>query len=166
MSDPSGKSVEQLVADLVSKVPGDRLAARSALVQLGPAAVPALLDALDDPRQHVRWAAGKSLTAIADPSAAEKLVDTLDDKDSDVRWVAAEALIALGRDAVKPLLTKLTHSDPPGGMYQSAHHVLHDLLQRSDLAPLLTPVYQALKHPEPEVAVPVAAQEALKGRVE
>jgi len=163
MADALGKSVDQLVADLGSKDAGERLAARSALVQIGSAAVPALLNALDAPDQHVRWAAGKSLTAISDPSAAEKLVDTLDDKDSDVRWVAAEALIALGRDAVQPLLSKLTHSDPPGGMYQSAHHVLHDLVKRSDLAPLLTPVYQALDHPEPEVAVPVAAQEALRG---
>lgn len=165
MSGASGKSIDQLVADLGSKDAGERLAARYALVQLGSAAVPTLLNALDDPRQHMRWAAAKSLTAIADPSAAAKLVDALDDKDSDVRWVAAEALIALGRDAVKPLLSKLTRSDPPDHMYQSAHHVLHDLIKRGDLAPLLKPVYQALRHPEPEVAVPVAAQEALRGRV-
>jgi HEAT repeat protein len=163
MADASGKSVDQLVADLGSKDAGKRLAARAALVQIGSAAVPALLGALDAHDQHVRWAAGKSLTAIADPSAACKLVDALDDKDTDVRWVAGEALIALGRDAVEPLLARLTQSDPPGGMYQGAHHVLHDLVrERPDLAPLLMPVYQALDHPEPEVAVPVAAQEALR----
>jgi len=163
MADVSGKSVDQLVTDLGTNNAGERLAARKALVQMGSAAVPVLLDALDDPRQHVRWAAGKTLTAIADPSAAKKLVDTLDDKDSDVRWAVAEALIALGPAAVEPLLTQLTHPDPPDGMYRGAHHVLHDLIKRSDLAPLLAPVYQALDHPEPEVAVPVAALEALQG---
>jgi HEAT repeat protein len=163
MADASQKNVDQLVADLGSKDAVERRDARGALVQIGSAAVPPLLNALDAPQQHVRWEAAKALAEIADPSAADKLVAALGDKDSDVRWVVGEGLIALGGGAVKPLLTTLTKSDLPDGVYQGAHHVLHDLAKRGDLAPQLDPVLKALDQLEPEIAVPQAAAEALHG---
>ena len=161
MTDASQKNTDQLVADLGSKDAVERRDARAALVQIRSAAVPSLLYALDAPQQHVRWEAAKALAEIADPSAAERLVVALGDKDSDVRWVAGEALIALGGDCVRPLLTTLTKSDLPDGVYQGAHHVLHDLVKRGDLASLLEPVLKAFDQPEPEIAVPLAAAEAL-----
>ena len=45
---------------------------------------------------------------------------------------------------------------------QSSHHVLRDLSKLRDLGPLLAPVLKAFDQPEPEVAVPVAAQAALE----
>jgi HEAT repeat protein len=162
MTDTSDHSVEELVAALADKDAVKRKQGREALVRLGSSAVPRLLTALGDNQQHVRWEAAKTLAAIADPAAAETLVDALADKDSDVRWVVGEALIALGHETVKPLLTALTKSDLPDGVYQGAHHVLHDLAKRADLASLLNPVLKAFDEPEPGIAVPVAAAEALK----
>ena len=162
MTDASGKNVDQLVAELGSKDAVVRQNARTALVNIGVAAVPSLVSALDAPLQHTRWEAAKSLAGIADPSAAEGLVAALGDTDSDVRWVAGEALVALGRNALKPVLTTLTKSELPEGTYQSSHHVLHELARQPDRASLLAPVLRALEQPEPEMAVPLAAQKALQ----
>ncbi len=163
MMDAAKQNVDQLVADLGGKDAGQRRDARAALVQIGAGAVPALLSALDAPQQHVRWEAAKSLTDIAEPAAAERLITALGDKDPDVRWVVGVALIALGRGAVQPLLTTLTKSDLRDSVYQGAHHVLHDLAKRTELASVLEPVLKALAHPEPETAVPLAAAEGLRG---
>jgi HEAT repeat protein len=162
MMDDSELMLNQLMADLGNKDAGKRMHARAALVQLGSAAVPALLNALDAPQQHARWEAAKALAEIADPAAAQGLADALGDEDEDVRWVVAEALIALGREATKPLLSKLAESELPDGLYRGAHHVLHDLARHGDLDPVLAPVLRALEHSEPAVTVPPAAEEALR----
>ncbi len=161
MADASEKSVDQLLVQLSSKDATERRDARAALVKTGAPAVPSLLNALDAPQQHVRWEAAKSLAEIADPAAVERLVAALGDKDSDVRWVVGEALIALGRETIKPLLVTLTKGDLPDGVDEGAHHVLHELAKRPDLASLLAPVLEAFKGPEPEIAVPLAAEKAL-----
>ncbi len=161
MSDALGHNVDRLVAALGSKNPGERQAARKALVEVGRPAVPPLLTALGSTEQHLRWEAAKTLAGIAHPDAAERLVDALADKDGDVRWVVAEALIALGRDAVKPLLKALTTSEAPQRIYRGAHHVLHDLAKHEPLRSLLVPVLEAYGHPEPELAIPNAAEKAL-----
>ncbi len=165
MSDSSEPNVDQLVAALAGKDGVERKKARHSLVEIGAAAVPGLIAALDDNQQHVRWEAAKTLTEIADPTAAAALVQTLGDEDTDVRWVAGEAMIALKRDAVKPLLYGLTTSQDSEGLYKSAHHVLRELSHIIDLGPLLAPVLKALDQPEPAVAVPVAAQSALENVV-
>jgi HEAT repeat protein len=162
MTNASDQNMGGLVAGLGSHDAVERRKARATLAEIGSAAVPSLLAALDDPRQHVRWEAAKTLAEIADPAAAERLVAALADKDSDVRWVVGEALIALGGHAVKPLLTALTGSDPPDGMYRGAHHVLHDMVRRGEQASRLEPVLHALDQQEPEIAVPQAAAEALQ----
>ena len=162
MTDAAKENVNRLVADLGSKNGVQRMDARMALVQIGSAAVPPLLSALDAPQQLIRWEAAKSLVEIAEPAASERLVAALGDENSDVRWVVGKALIALGRAAVKPLLTALTKSDLPDGMYQGAHHVLHDLAKRGDLATLLEPVLKSFLAPEPASAVLVAAANALQ----
>ena len=162
MTDSSKPNVDQLLVGLVGNDAAERLKARNALVEVGSLAVPGLIALLSDTQQHVRWEAAKTLAEIAAPEAAEAIVQTLGDRDSDVRWVASEALIALKRDAVKPLLNGLTMSQDSEGLYKSAHHVLHNFSKDSDLGSLLAPVLKALDQPEPEVAVPVAAQRALK----
>jgi hypothetical protein len=52
----------------------------------------------------------------------------------------------------------------PDGVPQVAHHVLHDLVKRDDLASLLQPVLRAFDESEPDVAVPLAAAEALQSQ--
>ena len=163
MTDASQKTVDQLVADLGSQDAVARRDTRAELVGIGSGAVPPLLDALDAPQQHMRWEAAKSLAEIAEPAAAQRLVAALGDQDTDVRWVVGEALIALGGEAVKPLLTTLTKSDL-ADVYEGADHVLHNLAQHGDLAALLEPVLKALDQPEPEIAVPLAAAEALRSK--
>jgi HEAT repeat protein len=162
MTDTPRKDIDELVAELGSKSAVERRDARAALVRLGAAAVSPLMNALGDREQHVRWEAAKALAEIADPAAAERLIAALADKDTDVRWVVGSALIAIGREAVKPLLSRLTQSDLPDGVHAGAHHVLHDLAERQDLASLLQPVLKAYNEPEPSVAVPLAASKALK----
>ena len=162
MTDTSGENIVQLVGDLSSENATDRMKAREALVAIGPAAVPALINALGASEQHVRWEAAKALAEIADPAATEKLVATLGDEHRDVRWVAGEALIALGPDVVKPVLAAVIKSDVPGGVYEGAHHVLHELAKRGKLASLLAPVLKAFKQPQPELSVPVAAENAIE----
>ncbi len=92
----------------------------------------------------------------------EKLINALDEKDPGVRWVIGEALIALRHRAVRPLLLALTKSELPNEFLQGAHHVLHHLSQFEDLTPPLQPVVAALEQPEPALAAPLAAMEALK----
>jgi HEAT repeat protein len=166
MSDAPEQDVDKLVAALASKNPAERQAARGALVEVGRPAVEPLLVALHAPEQHLRWEAAKTLTGIAHPDAAERLVEALGDKDGDVRWLVAEALIALGRDAVKPVLRALITDEASQRIYQGAHHVLFDLAQRESLRPLLLPVLEAYRHPEPELAVPNAAEKALRSGID
>jgi HEAT repeat protein len=162
MTGASPQNVDQLLTALGGKDASERAKARQALIQMGSAAVLGLRGALAAPQQHVRWEAAKSLAEIADPSAAHDLVSALGDPDGDVRWVAGEALIALNRDGLRPLLTKLTESDLPEGMYQAAHHVLRALARNEDLDSWLQPVIKALEGHEPAAGVPVAAGEALR----
>ena len=162
MSDSSEPNIDQLFAALAGKDGVERQKARNLLVKIGTAAVPGLIAALDDNRQHLRWEAAKTLTKIADPAATDALVKALDDEDQDVRWVAGEAMIALKRDAVKPLLNSLIKSHDSAGLYRSAHHVLHDLSKLQDLGPLLAPVLEALDQSQPGVSVPVAAFAAIE----
>lgn len=162
MSDSSQPNVDQLLAALGGKDARERHKVRDALVEIGAAAVPGLITALNDNQQQIRWEAAKTLAQIADPAAADALIQSLGDEDMDVRWVASEAMIALNRDAVKPLLNRLTKSQVSQELYKSAHHVFRDLSKRSDLGHLLAPVLHALDQSEPEVAVPVAANSALE----
>lgn len=162
MADHSEQNIDQLTAELNSKDPVQRQAARAALVELGSTALPALTKALAAPQSIVRWEAAKSLVEIADPAAAEELVMALGDEDSDVVWAAGEALVALRRDALNPLLRKLIQGNHPQGLYEGAHHVLHELAKRDSLVAIVQPVVQALNQQQPEISVPAAATEALK----
>jgi len=162
MTDASRENVNDLIATLGSIDVVQRTQARHALVGIGGPAVAPLTGALTDHRQQVRWEAAKALTDIADPSAADGLASALGDDDADVRWAAGEGLIAIDRAAIKPLLAKLTKSDLPDDIYQAAHQVVHHLASHDDLRTCLRPVLEALEHSEPEVAVPVAAAQALQ----
>ena len=161
MNDAPRHDVAQLVTALASKDARERWAARKALAEVGPPAVPPLLRALGAAQKRFRWEAAKTLAAIAHPDAAERLVEALGDKDSDVRWVVAEALIALGRDAVRPLLIALISVGASQRIYSGARHVLYDLAHSQQLRPSLLPLLRAFRHPEPELAIPNAGYRVL-----
>lgn len=77
-----------------------------------PAAVPGLLDALDDEDIRVRIAACKALGDIAAPTAVPALLHILNkDHDNDLRWAATSALGKMGVAAVPGLIQALQDDD-------------------------------------------------------
>ena len=86
---------------------------------------------------------------------------SLDDEDEGVRWVAAEALIALKCQCLKPLLTTLTERSYAFWRLRGAHHVCHSLV-KNNYYPRLIPLFEAFEHPEPELAVPLAASAIMR----
>jgi HEAT repeat protein len=109
--------------------------ASRALGQIGPPAVPALIQALRLPKAHVRWHAVRTLGAIGDPAAATGLAEALADDDYSVRWAAADALLNLGHEAVPKILERLARYMPHDDSYQAARHALHRIqIRHPDLA--------------------------------
>ena len=71
----------------------------SALVQLGRAAIPALIDASNSHSTWMRWQAIRALGAIRDRRALPVLVNALSDTDHSVAWMGAKGLTQFGRIA-------------------------------------------------------------------
>jgi hypothetical protein len=72
-----------------------RWAAAQALEKIGPPALPALIQALQDEEGLVREAAAEALGAIGDPQATPALIQALQDEEGEVRRAAAKALMKL-----------------------------------------------------------------------
>jgi HEAT repeat protein len=151
--------IPELVSSLASKDGMTRQHAREQLSRIGRPAVKALIRALDDHREQVRWEAAKTLGVIADNRAAPALVRHLEDGDFDVRWLAAEALVALREDSLPPLLEQLELYPERIRLREGAHHVLTHITNQR-LAVILRPVVTALDKLEPELTLPVAARAA------
>jgi HEAT repeat protein len=136
--------------------------ARSALVALGEAAVPALIEALSSADGNVRWEAARALGELRAAAAAPALVAALRDTRFDVRWLAAQGLIALGNDGIAPLLRALR--DAPWDavlLREGAYHILRSQVGGAS-GNRLAPVVAALEGPEPAVSVPLAAYRVLQ----
>lgn len=161
--------INHLVADLRSNDGAVRREARQALVFIGKPAVDLLIPLLKDPDDDVRWEVTKGLAEIADPRAASDLVGLLMDHNFGVRWLAAEALILMGREALKPLLEKLTEHPESSWLRRGVLHVLHNLAKKAlDLKEVVGPVITALEGFEPEIGClgpAYAALDKLKGSV-
>jgi HEAT repeat protein len=149
-------TVEASIAGLASHDDGLRVKARHALVALGKAAVPPLIEALKNKSSFMRWEAAKALGEIGDPEAAPALVDALEDEAFEVRWLAAEGLIKMNINGLKPLLRALEHRGDSVLLLEGAHHVFHDLTKGA-LRKYLVPVLAALEALEPGRGVPWAA---------
>ncbi|HOJ76422.1 MAG TPA: HEAT repeat domain-containing protein [Phycisphaerae bacterium] len=161
LEEKKARDIERLIGELGDCRPEVRQKARVMLVELGPASVAALSDALSSPHPQVRWEAAKTLTELADPAATAMLIRTLRDEDSGIRWVAAEALIAIGKPVIRPLLNALAHEHGSPEFREAVHHVLHDL-RNSRNRRVIEPVLEALSGPAPAVSAPVAAMKALR----
>ncbi len=158
----SGPDVESLIASLRNDDGMVRRRARQALVEMGQAAVPALVDELDTYNDHARWESAKALCEIHAPQAAPALVERLEDDNFSVRWLAAEALIGLGRAALAPLFEALERRPASEWLRKGAHHVLSNLAKDSELCYQVQPVLDALNDVEPALCIPPAAEEARK----
>jgi HEAT repeat protein len=158
--DSERADVSELVTKLGSRDGMERQHAREALVALGEPAIGPLIAALSAERDLVRWEAAKAFTDLRAPGAAPALVKTLADKDGDVRWLATEALIGLGAVALVPLFEALMAGADSAELREGAHHVLH-ALNHGELGEIVGPLLTTLEHYEPELAVPLSAEEAL-----
>ena len=101
--------------------------ARYELVKIGKPAIKYLAGLLNEPKEHIRWEAIKTLSQIADPESIPVLIKALENDDFDVRWLAAEGLIEIGKESIKPLLKSLIHDPDSNFLLEGAHHVLKGL---------------------------------------
>jgi hypothetical protein len=157
-SDP----VQELATKLRSKEGIQREQARKALVKIGKPAVPAMIELLSEPDQHVRWEACKALGSIKDRTSAVPLVHALSDESTEIRWLAAEGLIALGKESVIPLLEALKEHFDSVLLRQGAHHVLHSLERQKKLKKETLAVLDTLRGLGPEAPIALAAHRALE----
>lgn len=159
------EDIREDVPSLINELDEDdgliRQRARLLLIDIGPQAVPALIEAVNSTHDHARWEAVKALGAIKDPSAAPILVDALEDENINLRWAAMESLIALDRSAVRPLLDGLIQHFSSVWFREGAHHILHVLRDKGRLYQIEVKVLEALEGIAPDVEVPWASKAAL-----
>lgn len=117
----------KLVAGLSDPNSRKRAEAREKLLDLGNAAIPALLAALTDSNGNARWQAAKALSQLHDPDTANDLMNAMEDDDFGVRWLAAEGLIAMGPASLGAVLQGLISCFGSIRMREGARHVLHAL---------------------------------------
>ena len=144
-----------------------RLAAREALVELGAAAVPRLVDAYRVDDDRLQWEAAKALSQIGDPGGVDVLIEALEHDDSGVRWIGAKGLAATGRAAVGPLCEALRR--PGDGnelttwMRTGARRASRWLVDEDDsLEELLAPLIEALENTSSSAQIPMTATAILK----
>jgi HEAT repeat protein len=135
-------------------------AAVDALVQLGPRAVPALIDACRAPDEWVRWHAARALGRLRDPRAIAPLVELLDDPDAAVRWAAVQALQRYGAAAVEPAVRSLTTRAVTPTLADAAGHFLRQV-KEPRLAAVLRPLGEHLRDSYAAVSAPFIAERVL-----
>jgi HEAT repeat protein len=128
--------------------------ARVKLLALSEAAIPALLDALEDPDAAVRWQAAKILGGLRAPEVAPYLVNTLEDDDFGVRWLAADGLIAMGPACLEALLAGLQLDSFSQRKRAGVQHVLCALADGGYYDETIERLLQVLRdsHPAAEIA--------------
>ncbi|OGW62633.1 MAG: hypothetical protein A2V83_10165 [Nitrospirae bacterium RBG_16_64_22] len=118
--------VKDLAAILESEEnAGARNSAVEALVRIGPASVPILLDRLPRSEGDVRKFIVDILGDIRDRRAADGLVSLLKDADENVRYSAIEALGRLGDPSVAPALIEILGSGNVWLAYPAAEALGH-----------------------------------------
>lgn len=109
---------------------GDRLvsaAAVESLQEIGDSAIPALVEAIKDSDEQVRWHVAKALSTMANEEAVPALIPALQDKHYGVRWLAAEGLAHARRATLIPLLRRLAEGEITSWMRQGASHVFNKI---------------------------------------
>lgn len=153
--------IESLVHQLASTEMSERVTAREALVELGAAAVPAVVELAQSADDHARWECAKTLAKIADPRSIDALIQLLTDSVEGTRWDAGLGLIAIGQPAVTPVLRAIIHGSVEYAIIPGARHVVHEFC-KAEWGEFLQPVYKALSGHQARESSPVAATQALK----
>ncbi|MEK7866328.1 MAG: HEAT repeat domain-containing protein [Planctomycetota bacterium] len=108
-ADPA--AVEEAIKGLRSKYYDERQDAKDALIRLGDAAVPRVVETLKDDDYRARAAACEVLGALRREGTLDALVGTLADEDEMVRKAAIDAIIAFG-EAGREALAKAGTTNP------------------------------------------------------
>ncbi len=160
------ESQQALIHDLVSALLSDQIIqrqkAREQLVEIGGPAVDYLARSFKTRNKALRWEIMKTLVQIADKRSLHLFINSLEDKNTDIRWLAAEGLIKLGHISLKPLLKDLIERPNSIFLKEGVHHVLHDVIRKSDLQETFTPILAELKETDDDEKVAVLAWTLLK----
>jgi HEAT repeat protein len=134
----------------------------SALVKLGRASVPALIDASSSNSTWMRWQAIRALGAIRDRRALPVLVGALSDADHSVAWIGAKGLEQLGRLSLEPVLQLLVKAEMTPWLVETASYVLNSQVRHNPkLKPYLELVLERMHAQGFRVGTSHAAQQAL-----
>ncbi len=162
MEDLPYKDTQSLINQLNSSDGFRRMQVREALTCIGKPAILELVKTLSNANIQLRWEIIKVLEGISDPTTIPILVEQLKYDHAGVRWDAANTLIGMGREGIPALFEALMQDFDSLWLRQSAHYILHVLRDDGKLYDSKEKVYEALKGVEPSVAVPWAAERALK----
>ncbi len=134
----------------------------TALVKLGPAAVPALLNASASSSAWIRWHCMRALSEGGDNRALPALVSALSDPNHSVAWMAAKGLKGFGKQSLEPLLRLLSTSETTMGLAQTASFILSNLYQLyPTLKPYLEPLVRNMRGASYRTITCLVAQKAL-----
>ncbi|HYT27763.1 MAG TPA: HEAT repeat domain-containing protein [Ktedonobacteraceae bacterium] len=134
----------------------------SALIKLGPLAVPALVQESKGGSAWKRWQCVRALGDIHDLRALPVLVKALEDSDHSVAWMGAKSLVHFGKSGIRPVLETLISASMTPWLAETASYVLNSRMQRdSAMKPYLEPLVQRMRESGFRVGTSVAARKAL-----
>jgi len=134
-----------------------------ALVNLGPLAVPSLLETSQSNSNWMRWHSIRALCEIRDQRALPRLVQALNDPDHGVAWMAAKGLAHMGKECVAPVLHLLISAETTPWLVETASYVLNtQFTNHKELKPDLEPVVQQMHQSAFRVGTGSAALKALE----
>jgi len=134
-----------------------------ALVNLGNAAVPALLEASKSHSGWMRWHSIRALCAIHDRRAFPTLVHALSDSDHSVAWMAAKGLVPFGKICVEPVLQMLITTEVTPWLAETSSYVLNYQSQHQQLLkPYLIPLLQQMHQSALRAGTSLTAQRTLE----
>ncbi len=134
---------------------------RQTLLQFGPVAVPALVEAVRSSDAWVRWHALQTLGELHDRRCIPVLVEALADQDWAVAWMAARKLAPEGTLVIVPVLQLLLRVPATPWLMETAAYVLRQQRQ-PQLHAILAPVIHSMHSVDYRVTVPLAVEQALR----
>lgn len=136
---------------------GVREAAYDALIERGPAALPAVEALSADRHRDVRWFAYQAASHWGDTRAIPLLIRGLRDEDFSIRWLSANGLIELEQPALVPLIEALAVEEPTTTFHAAALRVLRRVPYPAGLDADVRRLADSLAHQTTtEQSVPIA----------
>jgi len=149
-------AIDSLVEALrTSEFSGVRWKSAEALSRIGGVSVDALISALSDDDEDVRWKAAIALGETGSPKGIEPLITLLCDEDRFVKSRAAAALGMIGEPAVEPLIRTLSEGD--GDHRWGAAIALGKIRDPRSIEPLIRALADKYENVRAESAASLAA---------